>query len=318
MIDSYGRKINYLRLSVTDRCNLRCQYCMPENGIEKMEHKDILSIEEMDAIVGIFAKMGITKIRLTGGEPLVRGGILTLIEKIKAHTEIKEVALTTNGLLLKDMAQDLKDSGLDRVNISVDSLDPEKFSRMTRGGHLEDLLAGIKEAKRVGLTPIKLNVVLIGGFNDDEIPDFVAMTKEEAIDVRFIELMPIGEVARWSKNNFLANQTVLERVPELTPVEDEDPASPAKYYRLPGGKGKIGLISPITCKFCEDCNRIRLTPEGKLKYCLHSDEEFDLKKALDEGVDLRKYIIESIQKKPKEHNLENGKSILRNMVQIGG
>ncbi len=318
MIDSYGRKINYLRLSVTDRCNLRCQYCMPENGIEKMEHKDILSIEEMDAIVGIFAKMGITKIRLTGGEPLVRGGILTLIEKIKAHTEIKEVALTTNGLLLKDMAQDLKDSGLDRVNISVDSLDPEKFSRMTRGGHLEDLLAGIEEAKRVGLTPIKLNVVLIGGFNDDEIPDFVAMTKEEAIDVRFIELMPIGEVARWSKNNFLANHTVLERVPELTPVEDEDPASPAKYYRLPGGKGKIGLISPITCKFCEDCNRIRLTPEGKLKYCLHSDEEFDLKKALDEGVDLRKYIIESIQKKPKEHNLENGKSILRNMVQIGG
>ncbi|MCF8018921.1 MAG: GTP 3',8-cyclase MoaA [Vallitaleaceae bacterium] len=318
MIDSYGRKINYLRLSVTDRCNLRCQYCMPENGIEKMEHKDILSIEEMDAIVGIFAKMGITKIRLTGGEPLVRGGILTLIEKIKAHTEIKEVALTTNGLLLKDMAQDLKDSGLDRVNISVDSLDPEKFSRMTRGGHLDDLLAGIKEAKRVGLTPIKLNVVLIGGFNDDEIPDFVAMTKEEAIDVRFIELMPIGEVARWSKNNFLANQTVLEQVPELTPVEEEDPSSPAKYYRLPGGKGKIGLISPITCKFCEDCNRIRLTPEGKLKYCLHSDEEFDLKKALDEGVDLSKYIIESIRKKPKEHNLENGKSILRNMVQIGG
>ncbi|PKM67846.1 MAG: GTP 3',8-cyclase MoaA [Firmicutes bacterium HGW-Firmicutes-2] len=318
MIDSYGRKINYLRLSVTDRCNLRCQYCMPENGIEKMEHKDILSIEEMDTIVGIFAKMGITKIRLTGGEPLVRGGILTLIKKIKAHQEIKEVALTTNGLLLKEMARDLKDSGLDRVNISVDSLDPEKFSRMTRGGHLEDLLAGIKEAKRVGLTPIKLNVVLIGGFNDDEIPDFVAMTKDQAIDVRFIELMPIGEVARWSKSNFLANQTVLERVPELTPVEDEDPASPAKYYRLPGGKGKVGLISPITCKFCEDCNRIRLTPEGKLKYCLHSDEEFDLKKALDEGVDLSKYIIESIQKKPKEHNLENGKSIIRNMVQIGG
>jgi cyclic pyranopterin phosphate synthase len=291
---------------------------MPENGIEKMEHKDILSIEDMDTIVGIFAKMGITKIRLTGGEPLVRGGILILIKKIKAHPEIKEVALTTNGLLLKDMAQDLKDSGLDRVNISVDSLDPEKFSRMTRGGRLEDLLAGIEEAKRVGLTPIKLNVVLIGGFNDDEIPDFVAMTKEEAIDVRFIELMPIGEVARWSKNNFLANQTVLERVPELTPVEDEDPASPAKYYRLPGGKGKVGLISPITCKFCEDCNRIRLTPEGKLKYCLHSDEEFDLKQALEEGRDLEAYIQECILKKPKEHNLENGKSILRNMVQIGG
>jgi len=318
MIDSYGRKINYLRLSVTDRCNLRCQYCMPENGIEKMEHKDILSIEDMDTIVGVFAKIGITKIRLTGGEPLVRGGILTLIEKIKAHTEIKEIALTTNGLLLKDMAQDLKDSGLNRVNISVDSLDSKKFSDMTRGGHLEDLLAGIEEAKRVGLTPIKLNVVLIGGFNDGEIPDFVALTKDEAIDVRFIELMPIGEVARWSKSNFLANQTVLERVPELTPVEDEDPASPAKYYRLPGGKGKIGLISPITCKFCEDCNRIRLTPEGKLKYCLHSDEEFDLKKALEEGRDLKAYIQESILKKPKEHNLENGKSILRNMVQIGG
>ena len=318
MIDSYGRKINYLRLSVTDRCNLRCQYCMPESGIEKIRHEEILSLEEIDSIVGTFAKMGIDKIRLTGGEPLVRNGIVTLIEKIKSHPEIKELALTTNGLMLKAMAQDLKNAGLDRVNISVDSLKADKYSDMTRGGKLEDLLAGIEEAKRVGLTPIKLNVVLIGGFNDDEIADFVGLTKDEAIDVRFIELMPIGEVARWSKSNFLTNQTVLERVPELRAVKATDPSSPAKYYKLPDGKGKVGLISPITCKFCEDCNRIRLTPEGKLKYCLHSDEEFDLKKALEEGLDLEEYITTSILNKPKEHSLENGEFIIRNMVQIGG
>lgn len=318
MIDGYGRKINYLRLSITDRCNLRCQYCMPEEGVEKLSHSDILSLEEIDEMVSSFVRLGIDKIRVTGGEPLVRNGVVSLIEMIRKHPEIKDLALTTNGLLLKKMAKSLKDAGLDRVNISLDSLKPEKYFQMTRGGSLETVLEGIEEAKRVGLTPIKLNVVIIGGFNDDEIVDFVHMTEDEAIEVRFIELMPIGEVAKWSIKNYLPNTVVLEKVPELIPVASKDPASPAKYYKLPNGKGKVGLISPISCKFCTNCNRIRLTSEGKLKYCLHSDEEFDLKKALDDQLDLIEYIQQSVLKKPLEHHIGTGDTVARNMVQVGG
>ncbi|GAU76775.1 GTP 3',8-cyclase MoaA [Fusibacter sp. 3D3] len=318
MIDGYGRKINYLRLSITDRCNLRCQYCMPEEGVEKLKHSDILSLEEIDEMVSAFVSLGINKIRVTGGEPLVRNGIVSLIEMIRRHPEIKDLALTTNGLLLKQMAKSLKEAGLDRVNVSLDSLKPEKYFRMTRGGSLETVLSGIEEAKRVGLTPIKLNVVIIGGFNDDEIVDFVRMTEDEAIDVRFIELMPIGEVAKWSIKNYLPNKVVLEKVPELIPVVSQDPASPAQYYKLPNGKGKVGLISPISCKFCTNCNRIRLTSEGKLKYCLHSDEEFDLKKALSDKLDLTEYIQQSILNKPLEHHIGKGDIVMRNMVQVGG
>ena len=318
MIDGYGRKINYLRLSVTDRCNLRCRYCMPEEGVEKLNHNDILSLEEIDEMVSSFVSLGIDKIRVTGGEPLVRSGIVSLIKMIRMHSEIKDLALTTNGLLLKEMARSLKEAGLDRVNVSIDSLNPEKYFRMTRGGSLETVLEGIEEAKRVGLAPIKINVVIIGGFNDDEIIDFVRMTENEAIDVRFIELMPIGEVAKWSIKNYLPNTVVLDKVPELIPVMSKDPSSPAKYYKLPNGKGKVGLISPISCKFCTNCNRIRLTSEGKLKYCLHSDEEFDLKKAMDDQLDLTKFIQESVLKKPLEHQIGKGETVARNMVQVGG
>ncbi len=318
MIDGYGRKINYLRLSVTDRCNLRCRYCMPEEGIEKLNHNDILSLEEINEIVSSFVSLGIDKIRVTGGEPLVRSGIVSLIKMIRMHPEIKDLALSTNGLLLKEMARSLKEAGLDRVNVSMDSLNPEKYFRMTRGGSLETVLEGIEEAKRVGLTPLKINVVIIGGFNDDEIVDFVRMTENEAIDVRFIELMPIGEVAKWSITNYLPNTVVLDKVPELIPVASEDPASPAKYYKLPNGKGKVGLISPISCKFCTNCNRIRLTSEGKLKYCLHSDEEFDLKKAMGDQLEITKFIQESVLKKPLEHQIGRGETVMRNMVQVGG
>lgn len=318
MIDGFGRKINYLRLSITDRCNLRCQYCMPEEGVEKLKHSDILSLEEIDEIISAFVDMGIDKIRLTGGEPLIRNGIVTLVEKIKNHPEIKDLALTTNGLLLKTMAEPLKAAGLDRVNISIDSLKPDKYFRMTRGGSLDDVLAGIEEAKKVGLTPIKLNVVIIGGFNDDEIVDFVKLTEDDDIDVRFIELMPIGEVAKWSIKNYLPNTVVLDRVPDLVELVSKDPSSPAKYYRLPNGKGRVGLISPISCKFCSDCNRIRLTSEGKLKYCLHSDEEFDLKWAIDQKLVLRDYIQASVLKKPLEHQIGKTNTVLRNMVQVGG
>lgn len=318
MIDAFGREINYLRLSITDRCNLRCQYCMPKEGIQKLDHEEILTLEEIDEIVGTFVDLGINKIRITGGEPLVRKGIISLIEKIRKHDGIKDLALTTNGIHLKEMASALKVAGLNRVNISLDSLDPHKYAMMTRGGKLNKVLEGIEMAKRVGLTPIKLNVVLIGGFNDNEIDSFVALTKDEAIDVRFIELMPIGEVARWSLDNFLPNDYVLDKIPELRPVVVDDMASPAKYYRLPNGLGRVGLISPISCKFCDDCNRVRLTSEGKLKYCLHSNEEFDLSSVLKRKDSLKDFIEESILKKPLTHTIEQGDFILRNMVQVGG
>lgn len=318
MIDGFGRKINYLRLSITDRCNLRCMYCMPKDGIQKVNHEEILTLEEIDEVIGIFASLGINKVRITGGEPLVRKGIISLIENIRKYEGIKDLALTTNGILLKEMAFNLKKAGLNRVNISLDSLNPKKYAMMTRGGSLNKVLEGIEEAKKVGLTPIKINVVLIGGFNDDEIENFVALTKDEAIDVRFIELMPIGEVANWSLENFLPNQYVLEKIPHLVPVETEDKASPAKYYRLPNGKGKVGLISPISCKFCDNCNRIRLTSEGKLKYCLHSNEEFDLGKVLRSNHSLKDFIEASILKKPLAHTIEQGDFITRNMVQVGG
>ncbi len=318
MKDSFGREINYLRLSITDRCNLRCKYCMPDDGIKKLDHDSVLTLEEMDEIVSAFVELGVNKVRITGGEPLVRKGILSLIEKISRHTGITDLALTTNGIHLKAMAQDLKAAGLTRVNISLDSLNNKKYAMMTRGGHLKKVLEGIEMAQRVGLTPIKLNVVLIGGFNDDEIEDFVALTKDQAIDVRFIELMPIGEVANWSLDNFLSNDYVLKKVPSLTKVISTEPGSPAVYYKLPNGKGRVGLISPISCKFCDTCNRMRLTAEGQLKYCLHSNEEFDLRSVVREKGSIKALIEYSVLQKPLEHAIEQGYFTSRNMVQVGG
>ncbi len=318
MKDSYDREINYLRISITDRCNLRCKYCIPEQGVEKLEHSSILTLEEIDEIVEAFVELGINKIRITGGEPLVRNGAVSLIRKISQHEGIKDIALTTNGIYLKDMAKELKEAGLKRVNISLDTMNEKKFSMMTRGGHLSNVLEGIEKAKEVGLTPIKLNVVLIGGFNDNEIEDFIALTKDEEIDVRFIELMPIGEASSWSVDNFLSNDAVLQKVPSLIKEPCIDITSPAVYYRLQGAKGRVGLISPITCKFCSSCNRVRLTAEGKLKYCLHSNEEFDIKKVVREHGLIKEFIEQSIAQKPQEHTIEEGNFVLRNMVQTGG
>ena len=319
MRDSFGREINYLRISLTDRCNLRCSYCMPEQGIvNKTEHDEILSLEEVYRIAKAFAKLGVSKIRLTGGEPLVRKGIVELVERLSKLDGVTDLAMTTNGLLLKDMAGPLKDAGLGRVNISLDTLDKSKYKEITRGGDLKKVLEGIEEARRVGLTPIKINTVLIGGFNDNEIMDFINMTQKENIDVRFIELMPIGEAADWVTKNFISNNKVIERAKALIPVNRDDVSSPATYYKLPGAKGKVGIINPISCKFCEYCNRVRLTSTGKLKLCLHSNKEIDLKKYLHSDDALEGIILDSVHKKEESHHLEDGDYITRNMNQIGG
>lgn len=297
---------------------MRCKYCMPEQGIKKSDHDKILSFEAMDKIVESLVKQGINKVRITGGEPLVRKDILKLVERIGSHEGITDFSITTNGMLLKEMAVDLKMAGVNRVNISLDSLNPEKYKEMTRGGELSRVVDGIREAIRIGLTPIKLNVVLIGGFNVDEIESFVELTRVLPIDVRFIELMPIGEVAGWSAENFVTNQIVLERVPKLQRLHDQDANSPAVYYKLPNALGRVGLISPISCKFCSECNRIRLTSEGILKYCLHSDDGLNMKTLLENNEDLEEAVNRFLLRKPIKHQIEQGCYVAHNMVQIGG
>ena len=318
MEDLFGRNINYLRISVTDLCNLRCRYCMPEEGIPKVSHKDILTVEEIGEIARIFVKLGVNKIRLTGGEPLVRRGILNIVEEIGKLDGLKDLAMTTNGVLLKKYAKELKSRGLNRVNISLDTLNEDKYKYITRRGSIKDVMEGIEAAKKYGLTPIKINTVLVKGFNDDEIEALAGLTEKEEIDVRFIELMPIGVTAKDELDGYISNDIVLEKLPELIEVEREDISSPAVYYRLPKGKGKIGLINPVSCKFCKYCNRIRLTARGSLKLCLHSNKEINLKEALRSGQDIEKLIIDAIDKKPESHHLEDGEYISKKMYEIGG
>lgn len=320
MLDREGREINYLRISTTDLCNLRCRYCTPEEGVSKRCHSEILSLEEIAEVVKASAKLGINKVRLTGGEPLVRKGIVELVRKISDIKGINEIALTTNGILLKQLAKPLKEAGLKRVNISIDTLKPDRYEYITRGGKLSDVLEGIEAAKKAGLYPLKFNVVLVKGFNDDEIEDFVNLTMDNEIDVRFIELMPIGENGEMSKENFIPNTLVLDKNPSLIPVSSSDKSAPAKYYKFEGGKGKIGLINPISSHFCSTCNRLRLTADGKIKPCLHSNEEIDIRRTLRENGDILSVISKAIRVKPKEHHIneDNYTPIDREMFQIGG
>ena len=315
MNDEFGRDIYYLRLSVTDLCNLRCVYCMPEKGVEKRHHSDILSIEEIEEIVRASAECGIRKIRVTGGEPLVRHGIIDICRRISAISEIKELCVTTNGTLLPRYARALKNAGVNRLNISLDTLDPDKYREITRLGELKEALDGIEAAFDAGYDMIKINTVLIGGVNDDEIPAFVEMTRDKNIHVRFIELMPIGECAGWSRERFIGNDAVLKAVPEL---EEAGISGVARLYSLPGGRGTVGLISPISAHFCPTCNRIRITADGKLKPCLHSADEVDLKGL--HGDRLVEKIRDAVKSKPLRHKLseDTQSSSRRNMNAIGG
>ena len=318
MRDQFGREIDYLRISLTDLCNLRCIYCMPAEGVSKLRHEQILSIEEIAEIAAAAVELGVRKIRLTGGEPLVRRGIVELVEKLRALPALRELTLTTNGVLLPELAQPLRDAGLDRVNISLDTLDAEKYRRLTRVGSLEQALAGIRAAEDAGLTPIKLNAVLIGGVNDDEIPALVDLTREKPIEMRFIELMPIGDAFRFGQEAYLPVDSVLQRLPELRPLESER-GSVARRYALPGAAGTVGLISPVSCSFCSECNRIRLTADGKLKPCLHAAQEYPLRGK--HGEDLRAAICEAVNAKPEAHrefSATQRSEAGRNMNEIGG
>ena len=313
MKDRFGRDITYLRISVTDLCNLRCKYCMPESGVKSLCHSDILSIEEIVEIVKVASKNGIKKIRLTGGEPLVRRGFINLCKQISEINEIEDIAITTNGVYLKSMADELFENKVRRINFSLDTLVKEKYNDITRRNDFDKTMESLFYVIKKGFK-VKINVVLIGGFNDDEIQDFVNLANEYDLEVRFIELMQIGETANWSKDKFVSNKIVLEKVPEL---EFEGVSGVAKIYKIKGQKGRIGLISPISCSFCEDCNRIRLTSDGKLKPCLHSKDEINLKGL--SGEELEEVFKRGIYEKPEKHHLEDGKSeSARDMNKIGG
>ena len=325
MLDGQGREINYLRISVTDRCNLRCQYCMPENGISHVGHKDILSLEEIARLVRVGASIGIRKIRLTGGEPLVRRNISQLVHYINDIKEIDDIALTTNGILFAPQANELRAAGLKRVNFSLDSMVAEKYRYITRSGDLSVVLDSIEKALALELHPIKINTVIIKGFNDDEIMDFVDMAFKYPLHIRFIEFMPIGDLLFWKKDRLMTSEEIKQRIEQkyvLEPAKIEG-SGPASYFKIDGGTGSVGFISPMSNHFCARCNRIRMTAEGKLRACLYEQGETDLKPALKRSSDdeeLRQLFIATLDAKPMQHHMQSGwgEDNHRKMYQIGG
>lgn len=303
-----------MRLSVTDLCNYRCIYCMSDSGVEKLSHSDILSIEELTDIARASYELGINKIRLTGGEPLIRRGIVELCRNIRDISPEIELSMTTNGSLLKSMAAQLKDAGLDRLNISLDTLDPDKFRYITRRGKLSDVLSGIRSAMQAGFESTKINVVLMGGINDGEIAELIELTRDYDICVRFIELMPMGVVSGWEPERFLSCSAVGAMLKESQQIYTDGVAT---VYRPTGHKGSVGLITPMSDRFCDRCNKIRVTADGRLKPCLHSDTEIPLR---DLGYEELKAAIKSgILAKPMSHELDtNTSGTHRCMNEIGG
>lgn len=334
MKDGHGRTIDYLRISLTDRCNLRCIYCMPEEGIDLIEHEDILRIEEIQRIVRVATRIGIKSVRLTGGEPTVRRGIEDLISDIVSLPEIRNVSLTTNGILLPKMARRLREAGLSRVNISLDTLNRRQYAQITRRDRLPEALAGIDAALEAGLDPVKINAVTVRSLNQDYF-DFAKMSIERPLHVRFIEYMPVGESAGfdglgWGERDVYPSEQLVADINAravergFSPLEALDGASapigwgPARYFSFSGAKGTVGVISPRSRHFCGDCNRLRLTADGKLRPCLFSDREFDVRAALRTGGEEAVYAVflEALGEKPDDHHDRVGTE--RGMSQIGG
>lgn len=318
-IDSYGRTIDYLRISVTDRCNLRCIYCMPEEGIDKISHSQIMRNEEIVSFVKVAVTFGIKKIRITGGEPLVRTGLASLIAELKHIEGISEIGLTTNGLLLGKYAGELKEAGLDRINISLDTLDSEKYREITRGGCLNQVLEGIRLVSKLNFSTTKVNTVLIGGFNDDEIDRLMEFAYYNNLLWRLIELMPIGQVSQWSAERFISGQKLLDSHPLLEKEEGYLNSKEKQYFHKKYGI-RVGLINSLSDKFCFNCNRIRLTSDGRIKPCLHSNIEYDVRPHLQDENALRKFYHDCLVNKPKEHTMEESgyQPVMRDMNKIGG
>lgn len=327
MLDQFGRKIDYMRISVTDKCNYRCMYCMPEQGVDLKPNEQLLTFDETVRVVEAGAQIGIKRLRLTGGEPLVRKDIVQLVRKLKSVPGIEDIALSTNGSLLPQMGRDLKEAGISRVNISLDSLKPERFRELTRRGDVNDVLAAVEAAFAVGMEPVKLNAVVIRGFNDDEICDLAALSIDRPIHMRFIEVMPLSETYLWEGNGLVPVAEMRQKLMEKWDIypyrEGVKGAGPAKYWKIPGAQGTVGFISAVTECFCADCNRVRLSSDGFMNPCLGHVHATDLKSVLRGGGDLeqlKQVMADCILKKPKEHNFDDiqGDHILRVMVQIGG
>ncbi len=324
--DPFGRAVTYLRISLTDRCNLRCVYCMPKEGLQWQPPADQLTVDEIIQVVRVAAQGGVTRIRLTGGEPTIRQNIVGIVRHIAHLPGVKDVGMTTNGVLLKDLAQPLSDAGLKRINISIDTLDPVRFKKITRWGNLDEVWAGIEAAERVGMKPIKLNAVVVRGFNDRDVTDFAKLTMQYPWQVRFIEMMPFGEVAAFAKDGIVTEEQIRDRIEaEFAPLELQNEGKldgEARIYKFAGALGTVGFISSVTQPFCASCNRARLTADGVLRLCLLRDKELDLLTPLRQGadeVDIKQIILDGIWHKPWGHGLSREVIPLnRVMSQIGG
>ncbi len=325
MRDSFDREIHYLRVSLTDRCNYRCVYCMPEKGVVFHPHAHHLTDEELVRVIRIMSTLGFDRIRLTGGEPTVRPNLVPIVEQIAAIDGIQEIAMTTNGMRLEKIAAPLARAGLKRVNISIDTLDAERFARITRFGKLDAVWRGILAAEREGLTPIKLNAVIVRGYNEDDIVDLAKLTLDHAWDMRFIEMMPLGSISHFQVESVVTAAEMKARVEdalgELVPL-DWNGHDPARPYRLQGGQGTLGFISSVSAPFCEGCDRVRLTSDGRLRLCLLRDDEVELLRPIREGAtdeELRDLISRGVYNKPWGHGLaDNIIPESRIMSQIGG
>jgi len=334
MKDSHGRVIDYLRISLTDKCNFRCIYCMPAEGVQAMAHDELLRIEEIESIARVATHIGIRSVRLTGGEPLVRKGVVDLVSSLSHMEGIENVSMTTNGVLLPEMAADLKAAGLSRVNISLDTLDSEQFTEITRVGRLESTMKGIEAALAAGFNPVKINAVTVRRLNQDYLA-FAKLSIDRPLHVRFIEYMPVGEStgsegSGWDRTDVIPSEELLEIIneravaeglPELVPTGgDHKPLGwgPARYFEFPGAQGTVGFISPLSRHFCSECNRLRLTADGKLRPCLFSDREIDVRQALRDGGEeaVHACFLEALNLKPDDHHDKVGTE--RNMSQIGG
>jgi len=325
LTDNYQRRLNYLRVSVTDRCNLRCIYCVPRDSIPRLLHTEILTYEEILRVIRVGARMGITKIRVTGGEPLVRKGITGFLSRVTQVPGIRDTSLTTNGVLLEDFAEDIRSAGISRINVSLDSMERTRFRQITGKDRLRQVWKGLEKALSLGFDPIKLNVVALSGFNDDELEAFARLTFEYPFHVRFIEYMPMGKTPLPSKRQLWGDdiRARVQTVGELNALQPSAGDGPAEYYRFPGSRGKIGIIRPMTHHFCSSCNRLRLTASGQIRPCLLTDIQIDIRDVLrgsGDDTQIEKTLLKAVSAKPDGHHLndENPGTVRDQMTAIGG